>query len=82
MSTATVTDAGNSLGRQDSLCDATAAADAFADDQERESGVEGLPDGQGQAGDGEQHGAVDGEESRDDTFFRNLSEHFSAQTRR
>jgi len=80
--TATFTEAGNSLGRQDSFRDATAEDDAFADDQDRESGVEGLPDGQGQAGDGEQRGEVDGGESREDTFFRNLSEHFSAQARR
>ena len=87
MPTATFTEAGNSLGQQDSFRDATAkddafADDAFADDQDRESGVEGLPDEQGQAGDGEQRGEVDGGESREDTFFRNLSEHFSAQARR
>ena len=82
MPTATFTEAGNSLGQQDSFRDATAKDDAFADDQDRESGVEGLPDEQGQAGDGEQRGEVDGGESREDTFFQNLSEHFSAQARR
>ena len=41
-----------------------------------------IPDGQGQAGDGEQRGEVDGGENREDTFFQNLSEHFSAQARR
>ena len=44
--------------------------------------VDGLPDEQGQAGNGEKRGEVDGGESRADTFFRNLSEHFSAQARR
>lgn len=32
--------------------------------------------------DGEQAGSADVEESREDKFFRNLSEHFSAQARR
>ena len=54
----TFTEAGtcNSLGRQGRLSDATAAEDASADDQERESGVEGLTDGQRQMGEVEQHG--------------------------
>ena len=63
MPTATFTEDGNRLGRQDSFRDATATEDAFADDQERVSRVEGLPDGQRQTGEGEQHGGVDGGEA-------------------
>ena len=68
------------FGRQDSAARHTTAEDPFEDAQERERGVEGLIDEGRQRDEGAQPTRVEG--SSTDKFFRNLSEHCSAQTRR
>ena len=66
------------FGQQDSAARHTTAEDPFEDAQERERGVEGLID----EGRQKDVGATRVEGSSTDKFFRNLSEHCSAQTRR